>query len=77
MEPKIVGEKVLELIKNNQITIEDVAKKIGIKNKELHKKLEGKEEFYISEIIALTKLFNLDIDECIKTFFYEEKATLK
>lgn len=77
MEPKIVGKRIEKLITNSQMTIEEVAKKIGIKNKELHKKLEGKEEFYISEIIALTKLLNLDIEECEKIFFHKDEATSK
>lgn len=75
MEPKKVGEKIEDLIKKNQMTKKEVAKKIGITNKELENKLEGKEEFYIDEIIKLTKLFHLNIEECAKTFFYEDKAT--
>lgn len=50
-----------------------MAKRIGITNKKLENKLEGKEEFYISEIIELTKIFNLNIEECAKIFFNEDK----
>lgn len=74
MEPKIIGERIQNLIKEKKTTKEEVAQKIGITNKELENKLEGKEEFYIGEIIELTKLFNLDIEECAKIFFYEEEA---
>ena len=56
-----------------KVTKEYVAKRIGITNKKLENKLEGKEEFYISEIIELTKIFNLNIEECAKTFFNEDK----
>lgn len=77
MKPELVGKRIENLISNSEMTIEEVAKKIGIKTKKLHNKLEGKEEFYISEIIAITKLFNLDIDECEKIFFNKDEATLK
>ena len=61
MEPKIIGERIKNLIKEKKVTKEYVAKRIGITNKKLENKLEGKEEFYISEIIELTKIFNLNI----------------
>ena len=82
MEPKIIGERIKNLINNTavsnlikekKVTKEYVAKRIGITNKKLENKLEGKEEFYISEIIELTKIFNLNIEECAKTFFNEDK----
>lgn len=68
MEPKIIGERIKNLIKEKKVTKEYVAKRIGITNKKLENKLEGKEEFYISEIIELTKIFNLNIEECAKIF---------
>ncbi|MFR1183699.1 MAG: helix-turn-helix domain-containing protein [Clostridia bacterium] len=73
MEPKIIGERIKNLIKEKKVTKEYVAKRIGITNKKLENKLEGKEEFYISEIIELTKIFNLKIEECAKIFFNEDK----
>ena len=73
MEPKIIGERIKNLIKEKKVTKEYVAKRIGLTNKKLENKLEGKEEFYISEIIKLTKIFNLNIEECAKTFFNEDK----
>lgn len=77
MEPKIIGKRIKNLIKEKKVTKEDVAKRIGITNKKLENKLEGKEEFYISEIIELTKIFNLNIEECAKTFFNEDKLRTK
>ncbi len=77
MEPKIVGERIKKLIKANQMTKEEVAKKIGIKNKSFEKKLMGKEEFYIEEIVKLTEIFHLNIDECEEIFFHENQETLK
>lgn len=77
MEPKIIGERIKNLIKEKKVTKEYVAKRIGITNKKLENKLEGKEEFYISEIIELTKIFNLNIEECAKIFFDEGKLSSK
>lgn len=77
MEPKIIGERIKNLIKEKKVTKEYVAKRIGITNKKLENKLEGKEEFYISEIIELTKIFNLNIEECAKIFFDEDKLSSK
>ena len=77
MEPKIIGERIKNLIKEKKVTKEYVAKRIGITNKKLENKLEGKEEFYISEIIELTKIFNLNIKECAKIFFDEDKLSSK
>ena len=45
MEPKIIGERIKNLIKEKKVTKEYVAKRIGITNKKLENKLEGKEEF--------------------------------
>ncbi len=74
MEPKIIGERVKKLIKEKKMTKEEVAQKIGIKNKTFEKKLEGKEEFCIDEIIAITKLFDLKVEECAKIFFDKDQS---
>ncbi|MEI3395979.1 MAG: hypothetical protein V8R82_09990 [Clostridia bacterium] len=68
MEPKRIGKSTKKIDQEKKRTKEYVAKRIGITNKKLEKKLEGKEEFYISEIIELKKIFNLNIEECAKIF---------
>ena len=56
MEPKIIGERIKNLIKEKKVTKEYVAKRIGITNK---------------------KLENLNIEECAKIFFDEDKLSSK
>lgn len=69
MEAKEVGIKVKELMKINKLTEKQLAEKIGINVKTLSRKLAGKQEFCASEIILITKIFELDINKCAETFF--------
>ena len=74
MEPKIIGERVRALIKKNKMTQEEVSSAIGIRTELLEKKLQGKKEFYVDEIIKIIKLFNLNLEECEKIFFSEGES---
>lgn len=69
MEAKEVGNNVKNLMKKNNYTEKALAKEMGITAKTLAKKLAGKEEFYASEIISITKIFELDIKKCAEVFF--------
>ena len=72
MEPKIVGKKVQELIERSNINKEELAKKLDISEEELNKKLKGEVEFYVSEVILITEIFDLDIKTVSKIFFSQE-----
>lgn len=72
MEPKKVGKKVEELIEKSNINKEELAKKLDISEEELNKKLKGEVEFYVSEVILITEIFDLDIKTVSKIFFSQE-----
>lgn len=72
MEPEIVGNRIKELMKKQNITADVLAKKMNIDIKKLNKKLEGKEEFYIEEMRKIKDIFNLDVETADKIFFKED-----
>ena len=76
MKPQIVGKRVEELIKSRNISVDEVAQKLGISVKKLKSKIEGKEEFYVSEVIELTEILDLDI-KTVSQIFFDEKKTSK
>lgn len=69
MEAEKVGIKVKKLMKMHHYTQKALAEKMGITAKTLARKLAGKQEFYASEIISITKIFELDIKKCVEVFF--------
>ncbi len=69
MNPKNVGKNVEKIIKDNNITIKEISKKMEIKEQELIKKIKGKEKFYISDILSITKILKLSNEEVNHTFF--------
>lgn len=73
MEPKLVGEKVKKLIEERNVTYQEFAKKLGISVRSLQKKLSGEEEFYVSEVIEIAEIFDLDIKTVSKIFFSSDK----
>ena len=73
MEAREIGNKIKELMKAKKMTEKQLAKEMGINIKTLTKKLSGKQEFYATEIIAITKIFELDIKKCAEIFFGEDK----
>ena len=75
MEPELVGKRVKEIMKNNHMTIEEFAKKMGISQEVLEKKLAGKEEFYINEMHKIKEIFHLNLKEIDALFF--QKALKK
>lgn len=72
MEAKVVGNNVKKLMENNNMTLKELAKKMKIKDSILLKKLEGKSEFYVNEIIDIGKIFDLTVDEFAKIFFSDQ-----
>ena len=69
MEAEEVGIKVKKLMRMHHYTQKALAEKMGITAKTLARKLAGKQEFYASEIISITKIFGLGIKECAELFF--------
>ena len=69
MDAQNIGKKVEQLIKLNNMEISEIAKKLQISEKELRNKIEGKDEFYVSEVIELTEIFKLDIKTVAEIFF--------
>lgn len=69
MEPEVVGKRVKDLMKKQKITSEKLAKSMGIDKEELIIKLEGKEEFYLNEMVKLKEIFKLDEKGCNDLFF--------
>ena len=69
MEPEVVGKRVKKLIEDYNIDKEFLAKNLNISNKELEEKLEGKQEFFVSDVIIITEVFNLDINTVAQIFF--------
>ena len=73
MEAREIGNKIKELMKAKKMTEKQLAKEMGINIKTLTKTLSGKQEFYATEIISITKIFELDIKKCAEIFFGEDK----
>lgn len=71
MKPEVVGRKVKELLENNNMTIEEFSEKMNLTIETLQKKLEGKEEFYLDEMIKIREIFQLDVQSCEELFFNE------
>lgn len=71
MEPEIIGNRVKELMQKQNITIEQLSKKMDIDLRELNNKLEGKEEFYIDEMKKIKEIFELDEKSSDELFFKE------
>ena len=69
MEPKVVGKRVKKLIEDYNIDKQFLATNLNISLKELEEKLEGKQEFFVSDVIIITELFNLDINTVAQIFF--------
>ena len=69
MEPKTVGERVINLMKKHNMNIEELALKMELDVDNLKDKLDGNEEFFINEIAKIRDVFCLDIKELDELFF--------
>lgn len=56
-------------IKTSGFKVEFIAKEMNLSRTGLYNKINGKNEFYASEIQRLSKLLNLDIEERENIFF--------
>lgn len=71
MEPKIVGNRIKELMNIEKIDKKELADNLKITLLELEKKLNGEEEFYISQMMNIKKVFHLNLEVFTKLFFEE------
>lgn len=74
MEPEIVGKRVRKLMESHNMEVNDFANKMDLNIEDLKNKLDGKEEFYIDEMMKIKTIFQLDSSECDELFFQEEKV---
>ncbi len=72
MESKIIGNRIKELMNIEGIGEKKLAKSLNLTVVKLEKKLNGEEEFYISEMMKIKELFNLNLDVFAKLFFEKD-----
>ena len=72
MEAKIIGNRIKELMNIEAVTEGKLAQNLKLTLLELEKKLNGEEEFYISEMMKIKEIFNLNLDIFAKLFFEKD-----
>lgn len=71
MEPEVVGKRIKKLMEKYNISKKEFCEKLGINLNILNNKLEGKEEFYLQEMLKIKEIFQLDDKSCDELFFKE------
>ena len=69
MEPEIVGNRIKKLMEIVRINEKELADNLNITLHELEKKLNGEEEFYLSQMMEIKELFHLKLDVFARLFF--------
>ena len=64
--------KLNEVIKDSGMTVTAIANKSGINRVTLYNRMNGKGEFTISEIVALSRVLSMDTDTRNAIFFADE-----
>ena len=72
MEPKVIGNRIKELMNIEAVSKDKLAKSLNLRLVELEKKLNGEEEFYISEMMKIKEIFQLNLDIFTKLFFEKD-----
>ena len=72
MESKIVGNRIKELMNIEGISEKGLAKSLNLTVVKLEKKLNGEDEFYISEMMQIKEIFKLNLDVFAKLFFEKD-----
>ncbi len=72
MEAKIVGNRIKEIMTIEKIDENELAHKLNITILKLEKKLNGEEEFNLSEIMKIKEIFNLTLEIFAKLFFEKD-----
>lgn len=65
-------EKLNEVIKDSGMTMVAIASKTGINRMTLYNRINGKGDFTISEMVALSKVLHMDTDTRNAIFFADE-----
>lgn len=60
-----VAEKIKKLLKDNNMTQEQLADKLSITKSAVSQNLRGKSNFDIQNLVAIAKLFNITLDELL------------
>jgi len=69
MDTELIGKKIKALMTVRNIKRSDLANELGISYNTLTKKLNGKREFSINEILKIKEIFNMDVELCANIFF--------
>lgn len=72
MEAKIIGKRIEELMDMEGISFKKLANSLNISVQEAEKKINGEEEFYISEMMKIKELFHLNLERFTKRFFEKD-----
>lgn len=64
-----IGNKIKKMINAYNYTEEELAKKMKLSLEELKMILNGEKEITEVQILDITKIFNLSIEQCAKIFF--------
>lgn len=64
-----IGNKIKKMINDYNYTEEELAKKMKLSLEELKMILNGEKEITEVQILDITKIFNLSIEQCAKIFF--------
>lgn len=65
-------KNLLKLFKKNNLKTKDVAKELNISTNTLYKKCRGESEFTISEVVVLSKILEISVEELIMDVIYFE-----
>ena len=65
-------DKLNEVIKDSGMTMVAIASKTGINRMTLYNRINGKGDFTISEMVALSKVRHMDTDTRNAIFFADE-----
>lgn len=72
MDTELIGKKIKALMTVRNIKRSDLAKELSISYNTLTKKLNGKREFSINEILKIKEVFNMDVELCANIFFNDD-----
>lgn len=72
MDTELIGKKIKALMTVRNIKRSDLANELGVSYNTLTKKLNGKREFSINEILKIKEVFNMDVELCANIFFNDD-----
>lgn len=72
MDTELIGKKIKALMTVRNMKRSELAEKLGISYNTLTKKLNGKREFSINEVLKIKKIFDMDVELCANIFFNDD-----